>query len=328
MANSSTTPKHAANRLRSAPIQPIATPLWYGCEVPGAERGAIVLRDGLLQRWISPQYAELRERLRPAITIPVADVENARERIDQRNLTFLPAIDDANEQLANAVDAAIQHGHLALTLGGDHALGMASIAGAARNATRLGVIWIDTHPDLNTPEGSLSGHIHGMPLGVATGQCPDSMPRGSTLAGTVPMLETEHLCLLGIRDIDLEEEKLIRDKGIFALTMDEWNDTGIIPGLQSAIAHLEQQGVDAVHLSFDLDVIDPAFLPGTGTRYPGGLTVRESSQVLRFLGNWDAPLRSMDLVELNPVLDPSGHSTDIALHLLATALGQRMLGRG
>ena len=142
------------------------------------------------------------------------------------------------------------------------------------------------------------------------------------------MLEPEHLCLLGIRDIDVDEERVILEKDIFARTMDEWNDEGIIAGIQAAIAHLERGGVDAVHLSFDLDVIDPAYLPGTGTRYPGGLTVREASQVLRYLGAWDAPLRSMDLVELNPVLDPSGHSTDIALHLLATALGQRMLGRG
>jgi arginase len=142
------------------------------------------------------------------------------------------------------------------------------------------------------------------------------------------MLEPENLCLLGIRDIDIEEEQVILEKGIFARTMDEWNDVGIIPGLKAAIGHLEKQGVDAVHLSFDLDVLDPAYLPGTGTRYPGGLTVREASQVLRYLGNWDAPIQSMDMVELNPVLDPSGHSTDIALHLLATALGQRMLGRG
>jgi arginase len=303
-------------------------PLWYGCEVPGAEKGAIVLRDGLQQRWVSPQYAALLSRLRPAITIPVEEIEDAEARIDQRTMTFQPAIENANELLANAVDAAIQHGHLGLTLGGDHALGIGSIAGASRNATKLGVIWIDTHPDLNTPEGSMSGHIHGMPLGAAIGRTTESMPRSSTLAGSAPMLEPENLCLLGIRDIDVEEEQVILEKGIFARTMDEWNDIGIIPGLKAAIAHLEKQGVDAVHLSFDLDVLDPAYLPGTGTRYPGGLTVREASQVLRYLGNWDAPIRSMDMVELNPVLDPSGHSTDIALHLLATALGQRMLGRG
>jgi arginase len=318
----------AANRLLTASIQPIAIPLWYGCEVPGVDLGALVLRDGLQLRWISPQYVGLRNRLRPAITIPVAELDDARKRIDQRNMTFKSAIDDANTALANAVDAAIEHGHLALTLGGDHAVAMGSIGGAARHATKLGVLWIDTHPDLNTPESSFSGHIHGMPLGTAIGLAPESMRQASLLAGQVPMIQPEHICLLGIRDIDAREEEVIAEKDIFTRTMDEWNDEGILPGLEAALNHLQCQGVDAIHLSFDLDVLDPAFMPGTGTRYPGGLTVREASQVLRYLGAWEGPIRSMDLVELNPTLDNTGYSTDIALHLLATALGERMLGRG
>lgn len=327
-SSATTTRTATANRLRTASIQPIAMPLWYGSEVPGSDLGALVLRDGLQLRWISPQYNDLRNRLHPAITIPVAELDDARERIDQRTMTFQSAIDDANAALANAVDAAIQHGHLALALGGDHAIAMGSIGGAARNATKLGMLWIDTHPDLNTPESSLSGHIHGMPLGTAIGLAPESMRKASLLAGKVPMIQPEHLCLLGIRDIDAKEENVIAEKGIFARSMDEWNDEGIIPGLEAALKHLECQGVDAVHLSFDLDVLDPAFMPGTGTRYPGGLTVREASQVLRHLGAWSGPILSMDLVELNPTLDASGYSTDIALHLLATALGQRMLSRG
>ena len=111
--------------------------------------------------------------------------------------------------------------------------------------------------------------------------------------------------------------------------MDEWNDDGIIAGLEAALDHLVQNGVDAIHLSFDVDVLDPGIFPGTGTRYPGGLTIREASQVLRYLGSWtQIPIRSFDFVELNPMLDTSGHSTHAALHLLATALGQRMLDRG
>lgn len=318
----------AGNRLRTAPIQPIAMPLWYGCEVPGTDDGAIVLRDGISQRWMRDQYAHLRDRLLPPITIPVAIPADAMERIDQRTMTFLPEIDDANDALADAVEAAIRSGSLAVTLGGDHALAIGSIAGAARNVSTLGVIWIDTHPDLNTPESSESGHIHGMPIGTALGRTLDSMPRASHLAGRVPMLQPEHLCFLGIRDIDHGEQDVILGERIFARTMDEWHDDGILSGIQAALDHLMRQGVDAVHVSFDLDSLDPVFLPGTGTRYPGGLTVREASQILRFLGSWDGPLHSFDFVELNPRLDPTGHSTDVALHLLATALGQRMLGRG
>lgn len=318
----------AGNRLLSAPIQPIAIPLWLGSEVPGADDGAILLRDELPCRWDQDQYDALRNRLMPPITIPVATPKDATRRTNQRDMAFLPEIDNANAALADAVEDAIRAGSLALTLGGDHAVAIGSIAGAARSASSVGVIWIDTHPDLNTPETSESGHIHGMPLSVAIGQAVESMPRGSHLARRVPMLDSDHLCLLGIRDIDAHEQDVVVGENIFARTMDEWHDEGILPGIKAALSHLMDQGVEVVHVSFDLDSLDPVFVCGTGTRYPGGLSVREASQILRFLGSWEGPLHSFDFVELNPRLDPTGHSTDVALHLLATALGQRMLGRG
>lgn len=327
MTNSTPT-ESSPNRMRNARIQPIAMPLWYGCEVPGTDFGAIALRDGLEQRWMDGHFKKLLARLEPAITIPVADVPRARARMHQQDLVFLEAIENANERLADAVDETIKRGHIPVTLGGDHALAIGSIAGATRNAEKLGVLWIDTHPDVNTPESSLSGHIHGMPLAVAMGETAMSLPRSTRTAGKVPMVDPSCIAFLGIRDIDVAEEDLIVDKGIFARTMDEWNDDGILAGLHAAIDHLMAQGVDAIHLSFDLDVLDPGMLPGTGTRYPGGLTIREASQVLRHLGNWDGPIRSMDIVELNPMLDSTGDSTQAALHLLATALGQRMLDRG
>ena len=200
---------------------------------------------------------------------------------------------------------------------------------AVRNAEKVGVLWIDTHPDINTPAGSLSGHIHGMPLAVALGATDNDLPRSRGLAGFSPMLQADQIAYLGIRDIDLFEENLIVERNIFARSMDEWSDDGIIAGLQAALDHLVGNGVDAIHLSFDVDVLDPGIFPGTGTRYPGGLTIREASQVLRYLGKWTTvPIRSFDFVELNPMLDPTGHSTQAALHLLATALGQRMLDRG
>lgn len=314
--------------LRTAPMQPIAVPLWYGSERPGPDAGAITLRDGLEQRWIAGHYQKLLSRLQPAITIPVEDIPRARALVGQRDLVFKDAIDDTNEKLADAVEATIRKGHMPIVMGGDHSLAAGSIAGATRCAERLGVLWIDTHPDVNTPATSLSGHIHGMPMAIAMGECRTTLPRASAMGGKIPMVDPSRVAFLGIRDIDLKEEDMIVDKGIFARSMDEWHDQGILPGLQDAIAHLLEQDVDAIHFGFDLDVLDPGMMPGTGTRYPGGLTIREASQVLRYLGNHDLPIRSMDFVELNPMLDPTGDSTEAALHLLATALGQRMLDRG
>jgi len=317
------------NFLRTARMQPIAVPLWYGSEVPGADHGAITLRDGLEQRWLDGHYNTLLSRLEPPITIPVEDVPRARARLHQNDLVFLEAIDNVNTALAEAVDETIKRGHLPIVLGGDHSLAMGSIAGAVRNAEKVGVLWIDTHPDINTPGGSLTGHIHGMPMAVALGAARNELPRSTNLAGVVPMLQPDQIAYLGIRDIDLFEENIILEREIFARSMDEWSDVGIIAGLEAALAHLVNAGVDAIHLSFDVDVLDPGIFPGTGTRYPGGLTIREASQVLRYLGAWtEIPIRSMDFVELNPMLDTSGHSTHAALHLLATALGQRMLDRG
>ncbi len=317
------------NFLRTARMQPIAVPLWYGCEVPGTDQGAITLRDELEQRWLDGHFNKLLRRLEPPITIPVEDVPRARARLHQRDLVFLDAIHSANELLADAVDATMKRGHLPIVLGGDHALAMGSIAGAVRNAKKTGVLWIDTHPDINTPAGSLTGHIHGMPLAVALGACAEDLPRSTNLAGFAPMIQPDQIAYLGIRDIDLYEENTIHKQHIFARTMDEWNDDGIIPGLEAALDHLVQAGVDAIHLSFDVDVLDSGIFPGTGTRYPGGLTIREASQVLRYLGLWTGlPITSMDFVELNPMLDTSGISTQAALHLLSTALGQRMLDRG
>lgn len=317
------------NFLRTARMQPIAVPLWYGSEVPGTDHGAIALRDGLEQRWLEGHFKKLLSRLEPPITIPVEDVPRARARLHQRDLVFLEAIDNANALLADAVDETIKKGHLPIVLGGDHSIAMGSIAGAVRNAEKVGVLWIDTHADINTPQGSLTGHIHGMPLAAAIGVAGDDLPRSTNLAGYSPMIQPDQIAFLGIRDIDLFEEDLIVERGIFARTMDEWSDDGIIAGLEAALDHLVGNGVDAIHLSFDVDVLDPGIFPGTGTRYPGGLTIREASQVMRYLGMWTGvPIRSFDFVELNPMLDTSGHSTQAALHLLATALGQRMLDRG
>lgn len=316
------------NWLRSAPIQPILAPIWLGCERPGAELGPGILANGLIARWNRSDRRYLQADLLPAIAIPAPQPADALERLDRCKLDFLPEIEASVVPLADEVARAITAGLLPVTLGGDHALAIGTVAGAARAGKRVGVIWLDTHPDLNTPEASESGHIHGMPLGIAIGGAQASLPMLSALAGKVPMVRPDDICMLGVRDIDPFERSVILERSVWALSMDEWSDLGIVEGVRNAMAHLKQQGVDAIHISFDLDVLDPPIMHGTGTRYPGGLTVREASRVLRLLSDWDAPIHSFDMVELNPALDPDGGSNEIAIHLLGTALGERMALRG
>ena len=309
-----------ANRLVGGPVRPIGVPLWLGAERRGTELAPAELDAGLRERWRRGERGMLLARLAPGTMVPVVEPADADARLDGRSLTFLPEVTAACDAAAAAVAAAIGAGALALTFGGDHAVAAGSIAGAARAAApgRLGVLWLDTHPDLNVPDTSPSGHLHGMalaaPLGLGVPELGDLGPR----------VDPVDVCLLGARDIDPGERHVIAERDIWTLTMEEWTDAGLLPGLDAALTYLEQRGVEAIHVSFDLDVLDPAMLPGTGTTVPGGLIYREASQVLRRLRSWDGPIRSIDWTELNPRLDPSGRSTEAAIGLLATLLGEVM----
>ena len=257
------------------------------------------------------------------MTVPVESPPDAAERLHRRALEFLPEVAAARARLADEVAAAVADGSLALTLGGDHALSIGSIAGAARAVAprRLGVLRLDTHPDLNTPETSASGHLHGMALAAGHGLGPTALTEIGHPGSKVLI---EDVCLIGVRALDPGERALIRDRGIWAMTMEEWTDAGLLTGLDAALAYLETREVAAVHLSFDLDVLDPRLLPGTGTTVAGGLNYREASQVLRRLRAWPGPICSVDWVELNPTLDVTGWSTETAVALLATLLGETM----
>ncbi|HWK80971.1 MAG TPA: arginase [Thermomicrobiales bacterium] len=317
-----------ANWLRRAPIQPLLAPIWLGCERPGTELGPHVLSEGLKVRWNRADRRHLQADLLPPIEVPAPAPADALARLHRGTLEFLPEIAAAVVPLADEVERAIREGHLPVTMGGDHALAIGTIAGASRACGRLGMIWLDTHPDLNVPSSSESGHIHGMPVGIATGLANEELPELGALAGKERMIDPRDICMLGVRDIDPFEREMIRRHGVWGLSMDEWSDLGIVEGLLRAMSYMEGRGVDAIHVSFDLDVLDPPIMPGTGTRYQGGLSVREASRALRMLSDWKAPIHSLDIVELNPLLDLEGHSNEIAIHLMGTALGERMALNG
>ncbi len=316
---------HNRNRLTVAPITPIVAPMWLGAERHGTEQGAMALHEALRARWTPDRAGACFDRLRPPIELTCAVPVDADDRLDRRDLTFLQPILETARQHASLVRDAIHAGTLALTIGGDHALAFGSLTGTAMASERPGVIWLDTHPDLNTPASSPSGHMHGMPLATALGIDGSALPELGEMAGRTPPIDPADVVLLGVRDIDPDECDSIIGRNIWALTMEEWHDAGIAAGLERALAYLREREVTSVVVSFDLDVLDPTVLPGTGTKAPGGLSYREASQVLRRLGAWDGPIQAFDMVELNPLLDPTGASTHTAATLLATALGLRML---
>lgn len=307
------------NRLLTAPVRPILVPMALGAVRAGVELGAEELDTALRARFQRRGYPELAARLRASRTVAVPPLPPDHERERPGGALFLKEILAASHDIADAVQTAVAAGELALILGGDHALSIGSVAGAARATGRLGILWIDAHGDINTPETSPSGRVHGMPLAAALGRGPAEV---LAFAGTAPEVRPSDTFLVGVRDLDPGERAWLLSDSMVYLSMSMIDTAGFEPTLHWLVERLRRAPVDALHVSFDVDALDPLLLPGTGTRAWGGFSFREAARFLRMLRAADLPIHSLDWVELNPSLDPTGASTAIATELLAIALGE------
>jgi arginase len=223
----------------------------------------------------------------------------------------------ACEELATVVADISRAGNIPLVLGGDHSMAMGTLAGLARAGKRPGVIWMDAHGDINTPETTPSGNVHGMPFAVALGLAGDPFPAG--LRGTT---RGEHGVLIGLRDVDIGERANIKKAGVTGLTMADIDRLGMGPAMEKAIS-VAGQG-DGIHLSLDMDALDPDEAPGVGTPVRGGLTYREAQLAMEMLAA-SGKLRSVEIAEVNPILDESNRTAALAVELVASALGQTIL---
>ena len=308
-----------SNRLRGARIAPIAVPLGLGVCAFGPEIGPYALDAGLREQTVAtPAGWPGAARLDPLTIVDVPPSLPSPLYGDPRLKNRDPIL-TACGRLARYVRAALDDGRLALSLGGDHALSIGSIAGAAGACKRLGILWIDTHADLNTSETSPSGNIHGMPMAIALGRGDRAL---TTIAGAAPKVRPEDVTMIGLRDLDAGEEAFLASQPVRVYPMAEIDARGgFAATVAHALAELVASGVDAVHLSFDLDVLDPSCFSATSTLVPGGLIVREALAGLRLLRESPLPIRSVDWVELNPLLDTRGTSTGVAIRLLKELLG-------
>lgn len=311
------------NRLSdpSIPIDIFQVPMALGANREGVDLGAAALDDAMRRLLTSRGYQQVAARLRPSVEIAVAPLDPSSEsRGDTPNAWHVEAIAEACASLADAVAASIAAEHFALMLGGDHAASIGSLAGAGVSG-RIGVIWIDAHGDINTPETSPSGNVHGMPLAVALGHGPERL----TAIGSRSRLQMDDLVYIGLRDLDPAERDLLRSGPALVFTAGAIEERGIDDTVMTAIDRLLSNDVDAVHLSIDIDSLDPSVVSGTGTRFPGGLTYRELTRVIGLLRRSGLPIFSADVVELNPLLDPSGGSTIVAAALTTALLGRSTL---
>ena len=240
------------------------------------------------------------------------------------NARYLAHIALTCARLADHVEDLVDDGQFPLVLGGDHAQAIGTISGIARSyrrsGKRLGVVWVDAHTDMNTPDTSPSGNIHGMPLAALLGH---GAPELRALAGAEPALDPAHVALVGIRDVDPSEVALVKQTGVRVYTMSELDARGTAVCVREAFARA-MDGTDGVHLSFDLDGVDPEDAPGVGTPVPGGLNVRECHLICEAAAACGA-LVGMEMVELNPTLDIANKTGKLAVWLIESALGRTIL---
>ncbi|EDM79445.1 arginase [Plesiocystis pacifica SIR-1] len=239
---------------------------------------------------------------------------------------YLPAIARLCRALADEVEASCEAGRFPLVLGGDHAQAIGTIAGMSRyykrRGERLGVVWVDAHTDMNTPQTSPSGNIHGMPLAVLLGHGPAELV---AIAGDEPALRPEDVAIIGVRDVDPSEIPLVRQTGVGVYPMSEL-DARSFPVCVAELVERVSRHTAGVHLSFDLDGVDPREAPGVGTPVPGGLTLRESHFLCEALAATGRVV-GMEMVELNPTLDLRNQTGKLAVWLIESALGKTILGR-
>jgi arginase len=239
--------------------------------------------------------------------------------VGDERMRYLPEIKATCERIAGLVARAAEDGYVPLVLGGDHSVALGTLGGMARARGRGGVLWFDAHGDLNRPETSPSGNVHGMPLAAALGL---AGPAFESDEYALPAVEPRRVALVGVRSLDPGERALLAELDAKIFTMSDLDRMGVESALREALEHVAGDGF--VHLSLDLDVLDPEVAPGVGTPVRGGLSYREAHLAMELIAESEL-LDSLEVVEVNPILDRENQTAKLAVELVASALGARIL---
>jgi arginase len=296
---------------RTQPVAVIGAGLDLGAGRRGVDMGPSAIR-----------YAGLQERIAQLgrVCVDWGDVEvGVPEAMETGSpqARYLDSIKEACARVATMVERARTERFVPLVLGGDHSVAIGTLGGMARADGPGGALWIDAHGDLNRPETSPSGNVHGMPLAVALGAAGEAFASDAWPARSV-----ERAALVGTRQLDQGERELIGELGLRVFTMSDIDRRGMEHAIRAALEYLE--GTSFLHVSFDLDAVDPTYAPGVGTPVSGGLSYREAHLALELVAECGR-LDSLELVEVNPVLDRANETGLLAVELAASALGARIL---
>ncbi|MEK3884705.1 arginase [Paenibacillus sp. PL2-23] len=305
-------------RKERQPIGIISAPFGRGGAVPGAEYGpAALLQAGLEERLKALGRSVQRSEASILASIPHIDTPAAQAPAQTQAMKHEAQILQMSRSVAASTREVASSGAFPLLLGGDHSAALGSLAGLSRGGRRLGVIWLDAHGDINTELTSPSGNAHGMVLAASVGlsrfTLRDIDPR-------CELVQAHRIVIVGARDLDEGEKRLLAQHGIRCYTMTDVDRLGVGSVVRMAIA-AASNGTDGIHVSLDLDVLDPLEAPGVGTPVEGGLTYREARYAMELL-NASGAVTSMDIVEVNPKLDPSGRTAKLAVSLAETMFGK------
>jgi arginase len=299
-------------------IKVIGVPLDLGADRRGVDMGPSAIRA-----------ANLHARLR-ALGYEVEDAGNIAVALPEmgpfgdRRAKYLQEIAATCARLAREVQRTIRARFAPLVLGGDHSLAMGTVAGLSQyfrnRKARIGMIWIDAHADMNTPQTSPSGNIHGMPLACCVGLGPREL---TNLAGNKPMVRPQNVALVGVREVDALEKPHVRNSGVRAFTMRHIDERGMRAVMEQAIA-IASDGTAGFHVSLDMDFVDPAEAPGVGTPIRGGGSYREAHLAMEMVSD-SGRMLSMEIVEVNPILDTGNRTANLAVELAMSAFGKRIL---
>lgn len=300
------------------PVHIIGVPLDLGAGRRGVDMGPSALRIA----GIGDQLAALGRTVvdKGNLAVPIAETQRPADNKKK----YIRDIADVCQKLYDTAIASLDAGAIPIILGGDHSLSAGSVAASAAWVRRteskpLGLLWVDAHGDMNTPETTLSGNVHGMPLAALLGGEPSELAS----IGDSPSVFARHTVLLGIRNLDEREKEQIRAFGVHVFTMKDIDRDGIAKIVDRALA-IAGDGTGGIHVSFDMDACDPGIAPGVGTPVKGGLDYREAHMVMEMVAD-SRRLVALDLVEVNPTLDVRNATAEFATELALSALGKNIL---
>lgn len=298
--------------ISQLPIRIHGVPMDLGQNRRGVDMGPSAIRYAGLQKRLERLGLEVRE----GGNIHVPGHEEIAHLSDDAHAHNAATIAEVCWETHSAMLRCIEVGERAIFLGGDHSIALGTVSASLHRADRVGVLWIDTHGDFNTPEISPSGNVHGMVLSALMGRCPPPLVVGERRLGP------EQVVLVGTRDLDQQEKVAVRAMGIKTMTMREIDENGMADVVRASLKALGN--VSAIHVSFDMDSLDPSVAPGVGTPVSGGMTIREAHLLMEMLAD-DGRVCSLDLVEVNPILDAYNKTAEVAVDLAASLFGQRII---